>query len=159
MSNKKCPNIVFILADDLGWMDTALYGSDYFETPNIDRMAEHGIMFTNAYAANPLCSPTRASIQTGQYPARIGMTTACGHVPQEILETRLVNNNGQPSHKACTPNSVTRLDLRYPTIGKLFKEQPLTIQRRRPFRPSSAPLQRKTALRRSAWNLRGCPMK
>ena len=65
MSNKKRPNIVFILADDLGWMDTALYGSDYFETPNIDRMAEHGVMFTNAYAANPLCSPTRASIQTG----------------------------------------------------------------------------------------------
>ena len=122
MSNKKRPNIVFILADDLGWMDTALYGSDYFETPNIDRMAEHGVMFTNAYAANPLCSPTRASIQTGQYPARVGMTTACGHVPQEILETRLVNNNGKPCHKASTPNSVTRLDLRYPTIGKLFKE-------------------------------------
>ena len=63
---RRKPNIVFILADDLGWMDTSLYGSKFCETPNIDRLAKRGMMFTQAYAANPLCSPTRASIMTGQ---------------------------------------------------------------------------------------------
>ena len=116
------PNIVFILADDLGWMDTALYGSDYFETPNIDRLAERGTMFTNAYAANPLCSPTRASIQTGQYPARLGFTTPSGHLPDEIMEARLAEEKLQPWHKAVSVQSITRLDLRYPTIGKMFKQ-------------------------------------
>jgi len=59
---KRKPNVVFILADDLGWRDTALYGSRFYETPNIDRLAKRGMLFTQAYAANPLCSPTRASI-------------------------------------------------------------------------------------------------
>jgi len=122
MTNQTRPNVVFILADDLGWMDTSLYGSAYFETPNIERMAKRGMMFTNAYAANPLCSPTRASIQTGQYPARIGLTSACGHLPEERLETALATNSIQPFHKTITPESVTRLDLKYPSLGKLFKQ-------------------------------------
>jgi arylsulfatase A-like enzyme len=68
------PNIVFILADDLGWSDLACYGNDYNQTPNLDRLAREGIRFTQAYAAGPLCSPTRASILTGKYPARVGIT-------------------------------------------------------------------------------------
>jgi len=68
------PNIIFFLADDLGWRDVACYGSTFYETPNIDQLAREGMMFTNAYAACPVSSPTRASIQTGRYPARIGVT-------------------------------------------------------------------------------------
>ncbi len=68
------PNIVFILADDLGWADLPCYGNTFNEAPNIDELAGSGIRFTNAYAACPVCSPTRASIQSGQYPARVGVT-------------------------------------------------------------------------------------
>lgn len=68
------PNFVFILADDLGWRDLSCYGSDFYETPNIDRLAAEGMRFTDAYAACPVCSPTRASILTGKYPARLHLT-------------------------------------------------------------------------------------
>lgn len=68
------PNIVFILVDDLGWADTGCYGSDLHETPNIDKLAQQSMRFTDAYAAAPVCSPTRASIMTGKYPARLHMT-------------------------------------------------------------------------------------
>jgi len=68
------PNIIFILADDLGWADLPVYGNRFNEAPNLARMAEEGIRFTDAYAACPVCSPTRASIMSGQYPARVGIT-------------------------------------------------------------------------------------
>jgi arylsulfatase A len=68
------PNFVFILADDLGWADTTPYGADLHETPNLERLAREGVRFTRAYAASPVCSPTRASIQTGKYPARLRIT-------------------------------------------------------------------------------------
>jgi len=68
------PNIVVILVDDLGWADTACYGSRYYETPNIDRLASEGMRFTNGNAACAVCSPTRASLLTGRYPARVGVT-------------------------------------------------------------------------------------
>ena len=68
------PNIVFILADDLGWADLGIYGSDLHETPRIDAFARGAMRFTQAYAAAPVCSPTRASILTGKYPAKLGMT-------------------------------------------------------------------------------------
>ncbi len=73
-AQNKQPNIVFILADDLGWKDLACYGNPFTETPNIDKLAEGGIRFTDAYAACPVCSPTRASIMTGKYPARLQLT-------------------------------------------------------------------------------------
>ncbi len=72
------PNIVFILADDLGWTDLSSYGSDLYETPKIDALAAEGLRFTDAYAAAHICSPTRASIMTGKYPARLHLTTAIG---------------------------------------------------------------------------------
>lgn len=68
------PNIIFILADDFGWAQTGVYGSDYYHTPNIDRLAAEGMRFTNAYAACSVSSPTRASILTGKYPARLHLT-------------------------------------------------------------------------------------
>jgi arylsulfatase A-like enzyme len=68
------PNIVLILADDLGWADLASYGADVHQTPQTDRLARQAIRFTNAYAAAPVCSPTRASIMTGKHPARLGIT-------------------------------------------------------------------------------------
>lgn len=71
-------NFVFILIDDLGWVDTGCYGSDFYETPNIDRLAGEGMQFTDAYAASPVCSPTRASILTGKYPARLNLTDWIG---------------------------------------------------------------------------------
>lgn len=68
------PNVVLILIDDLGWKDLGFMGSKFYETPNIDKLARTGVVFTNAYAACSVCSPTRASIQTGRYPARLGVT-------------------------------------------------------------------------------------
>ena len=68
------PNVVFILADDLGWADLGCYGSKYHKTPNLDRLAAGAVRFTNAYAAACICSPTRAAILTGKYPARLGIT-------------------------------------------------------------------------------------
>jgi arylsulfatase A-like enzyme len=70
----KRPNFVFLLVDDLGWSDIACFGNTFHETPNIDRLAAEGMRFTNAYAACAVCSPTRASIQTGKYPIRLGLT-------------------------------------------------------------------------------------
>ncbi|MEM7698674.1 MAG: sulfatase-like hydrolase/transferase, partial [Verrucomicrobiota bacterium] len=64
------PNILLILADDLGWSDLGCYGSDWLETPNLDQLAGDGVRFTNAYAAAPICSASRASILTGRTTAR-----------------------------------------------------------------------------------------
>lgn len=75
---KAPPNIVILLADDLGYKDLSCYGSSFYETPNLDRMAREGIRFTDAYAACPVCSPTRASIQTGRYPQRTRITDYIG---------------------------------------------------------------------------------
>ena len=72
--SQQSPNFIFILVDDMGWSDTACYGSSFYETPNIDRMAASGMRFTDAYAACPVCSPTRASIMTGKYPAVLDIT-------------------------------------------------------------------------------------
>jgi len=68
------PNFVFILADDMGYAENGVYGSTYYQTPNIDQLATEGMRFTNAYAACAVCSPTRASIMTGKYPARLHLT-------------------------------------------------------------------------------------
>ena len=74
----KKPNIVFFLVDDLGWMDIGANGSSFYETPNVDELAREGVRFTQAYAASPVCSPTRASIMTGKNPARLHLTQYIG---------------------------------------------------------------------------------
>ena len=68
------PNIIIFMVDDLGWTDVGSYGSDFYETPTIDKIATNGIRFTNAYSASSVCSPTRAAIMTGKYPARTKVT-------------------------------------------------------------------------------------
>ena len=68
------PNLVLILADDLGWTDLACYGSDLYATPHLDAFAQSAMRFTDSYAACNVCSPTRASIMTGKYPARLHLT-------------------------------------------------------------------------------------
>ena len=68
------PNVLFILVDDLGWKDLSCYGSSFYETPNIDRLADIGYRFTQAYSAHPVCSPTRAAIMTGKHPTRLNIT-------------------------------------------------------------------------------------
>src|SRR5579871_6026944 len=68
------PNVVLILIDDLGQRDLGCYGSTFYKTPNIDKMAREGIRFTDYYSACPVCSPTRASILTGKYPQRMNIT-------------------------------------------------------------------------------------
>ncbi len=68
------PNVVLILADDLGWTDLACYGSDFYDTPHLDRLASEGMRFTQNYSACTVCSPTRAALLTGKYPARLHIT-------------------------------------------------------------------------------------
>ena len=76
--SKSRPNFLFILVDDLGWRDLGCFGSTFYDTPNVDRLAKTGTRFTNAYAACPVCSPTRASIMAGKYPARLHLTDYIG---------------------------------------------------------------------------------
>ncbi len=71
-------NVVVFVADDLGWRDLGCYGSSFHETPNLDRLAAHGARFTDAYAACPVCSPTRAALLTGRWPPRTGVTDYIG---------------------------------------------------------------------------------
>lgn len=87
-------NFIFILIDDLGQRDLGCYGSKFYRTPNIDRMAAQGMKFTDAYAACPVCSPTRASIMTGKYPARLHLTDwlpGRGDLPPQRLARPIIN--------------------------------------------------------------------
>ena len=114
------PNIIFILADDLGAHDLRCTGSTFYETPNLDRLAQRGTRFTQAYSASPLCSPTRSSILVGQYPARTGITAPVCHLPTVQLEKRL--ENGNPNARLLVANSLTRLQTEYFTLAEAFKE-------------------------------------
>ncbi|MCD6287647.1 MAG: sulfatase [Candidatus Hydrogenedentes bacterium] len=80
---KRLPNIVFIFADDLGPQQITCYGNPYYKTPNIDTLARDGMLFTDAYAACPVCSPTRANVMTGKYPARLHLTD---YIPGKVRE-------------------------------------------------------------------------
>jgi arylsulfatase A len=84
------PNIIFILADDLGYSELGCYGNTFNETPHLDRLAEEGVLFTQSYAAGPLCSPYRAALMTGQYPARTGITDYLLPNSELFLDTNLV---------------------------------------------------------------------
>lgn len=102
-------NFVFILADDFGWRDLGCYGNPYFATPNIDRLASQGARFTNAYAACPVCSPTRASIMTGKFPARTGVTD---WIP---------GRQSDPKGPVITPHTANELMLSETTIAERLK--------------------------------------
>ena len=113
-------NIVLILADDLGWADTTLYGkTSLYETPNIQRLAARGMTFSNAYAS-PICSPTRASILTGQNPARHGMTAPAAHLEVERFAA-VASPTGPPHQKSTNVRSTTRLSPELPLLSRLLK--------------------------------------
>jgi arylsulfatase A len=102
-------NILLILMDDLGWRDTAPYGNTFIDTPNISRLASEGALFTNAYAACPVCSPTRASILTGKYPARLHLTD---WIP---------GRKQWPYAKLLTPSFAQQLPLQEVTIAEVLR--------------------------------------
>jgi len=125
VNTDKKPNFVFILVDDLGWIDTGCYGSKYYETPNIDRLAAEGMRFTDAYAACAVCSPTRAAVMTGRYPARLGVTDWIrarfqgGKIPENKKNpTRYVG--GKNKKLLCPPNALW-MELEEITIAEALK--------------------------------------
>ncbi len=116
-SGERTPNFVFFLVDDLGWRDLGCYGSDFYETPNVDRLRETGMKFTNAYAASPVCSPTRASIMTGKAPARLDTTAWFGAPQPEQVKNRFgYDRSLLPAHYR------NRMPLEEVTIAEALKE-------------------------------------
>jgi len=106
------PNVVLILIDDLGWSDLGAYGNRYHSTPNIDRISQEGMRFTSAYAAAPVCSPTRASLMTGKSPARLGFT---GHI------TAILRYRHPPDALILPPEDHMRLRLEEVSIAEALK--------------------------------------
>lgn len=114
-------NVIFILADDLGWADSTLYGhTDLYQTPNLERLASRGMLFNQAYSNSPLCSPTRASVLTGQLPDRHGSVAPTHHQKPERLES-IAASKGNAAFKSVPIKSLTRLDTTWPTLGKQLK--------------------------------------
>ena len=103
------PNIVLILADDLGWADLGCYGNTFNETPRIDRLAAEGVRFTQFYASGPVCSPTRAGLQSGQYQARFGLTV---HIP----------GHWRPFEKLVEPPNALQLPLNITTFAERLRD-------------------------------------
>lgn len=95
-------NVIVILVDDYGWTDAACYGSPLYETPNIDRLASQGMRFTNGYAACTVCSPTRASLLTGKYPARVRITDWIAGHQRPWAKLRVPDFNLQLPHDEVT---------------------------------------------------------
>lgn len=102
---KRPPNIVFVLCDDLGWGDLGCYGNKDIKTPNIDRLAREGLLFTNFYVNSPVCSPARAGIMTGQFPSKLGIHYAMGQHDWNV-------QHGMPDH----------LDSKVPTVTRFFQK-------------------------------------
>jgi arylsulfatase A-like enzyme len=115
------PNVILFLVDDMGWMDSTPYGSRYYETPQMERMARASMRFTDAYAT-PLCSPTRASILTGQYSARHGILTASGHQPPQGPDFNYLPETAAPNRAMVSPVSKNYLDPSQHTLPKALRE-------------------------------------
>ena len=103
------PNLVLFLADDLGWTGLRCFGSDFYETPNLDRLAESGMKFTDAYAACTVCSPSRAALMTGLYPARLHLTS-------------FIPGQDRPFAKLNIPDWTKGLDTKYTTLPEALRE-------------------------------------
>ena len=115
------PNVILFLVDDMGWMDCGAYGSEYYETPNIDRFAKRAMRFTDAYA-QPLCSPTRASLLTGQYSARHGITSATGHLTPQPAGYKFLPDTGGPNLPILTPQSKNYLAPEQYTLAEALRD-------------------------------------
>lgn len=119
-------NFIIINVDDLGWTDVACFGSRYYETPNIDRLASQGMKFTDSYAACAVCSPTRAAIMTGRYPFRIGVTDWIHHLDREAYTAIGARKNpvkyvgGRNRRLLCPPNPYW-MELDEITIAEMLK--------------------------------------
>ncbi len=108
------PNIVVILADDLGWADLTSYGSTFYETPNLDKLAASGIRFTQNYATCPVCSPTRSSMMTGKYPVNTGVT--------DWIRGRQADGKARPYEKLIAQPTAYQLALNEKTIAEFALE-------------------------------------
>lgn len=108
------PNVIFILLDDYGYTDLGCYGSKYYLTPNIDRLAKQGVRFMDAYAACPVSSPTRASIMTGKYPVNTGIT--------DWIPGRQASNSGSATDKLIALPFNLQLELNEITIAEVLKK-------------------------------------
>lgn len=110
-------NIVFILIDDMGWRDLGCYGSEYYESPNIDKLSKEGMTFSDAYAASPVCSPSRASILTGKYPARIQVTDWIGaHTKGKVIDAEYLKQ--LPLEERTIAKALKNLDYATWHVGK-----------------------------------------
>jgi arylsulfatase A-like enzyme len=114
------PNVIIFLVDDMGWMDCGAYGSQYYETPNIDRFSRQAMRFTDAYAV-PLCSPTRASILTGQYSARHRITSASGHQPAAPPDAAPYPETAAPARRLLYADSKNYLDPELVTLAEVLR--------------------------------------
>lgn len=113
------PNVLLFFADDLGWMDLGCYGSSFYDTPHLDQLAKDGMLFTDAYAACPVSSPTRVSLQTGKYPVRTGITDYIkGRYHYERTRTQM-----QRLCPVLPPDNVFNMPLEEVTIAEVLKEQ------------------------------------
>ena len=102
------PNVVVFLVDDLGYMDIGANNPDcFYDTPNIDRFAKTGIRFTDGYAANPVCSPTRYSLLTGKYPTRVGATNFFSGTRAEKFKPAPLNDN-MPLDEVTLPRALKK---------------------------------------------------
>ena len=115
------PNIVLFLVDDMGWMDSEPYGSEYYDTPNMSRLAEVAMRFTDAYAM-PLCSPTRATLLSGQYPTRHLVTTASGHLPPQEPGASLYPEKAAPTQPLIYAKSKNYLEPELVTLAEALRD-------------------------------------
>lgn len=112
--NTKKPNVLLIIADDYGWTDLGTYGSAFYETASLDELASDGVKFTNGYANCPVCSPSRASIQTGKFSAKTGVT--------DWITGRKASTGSTPTDRWIAADTKYELDLDETTIAEALKE-------------------------------------
>jgi arylsulfatase A-like enzyme len=118
---RRPPNVVFILIDDYGWRDTGFNGSTFYETPNIDRLARSGMIFTDGYSASPVCSPTRAAIMTGKYPARLHVTAHLQGATNRFHYSKVLQPNARlelPLEEVTVAELLRKAGYRTAAIGK-----------------------------------------
>ena len=113
--DEKPPNVLFIIADDLGWADLGAYGSKFYETPNLDQLAADGILFTNGYANCPVCSPSRASFQTGKYALKTGVT--------DWIKGRKAYRGPTPNDRWIVPDTKYQLDSTEITLAEVLGQK------------------------------------
>ncbi|XP_060066179.1 N-acetylgalactosamine-6-sulfatase-like [Ylistrum balloti] len=113
---KETPNVIVMLMDDMGWGDLGVYGEPNKETPNLDRMASEGMLFTDFYSANPLCSPSRAAMMTGRLPIRNGFYSTNAHARNAYTPQNIVG--GIPDSEILLPELLKQTGYRNKIVGK-----------------------------------------